>query len=77
MKRISKKRLIEIGFVKESWSDWWNGAVLLKIYPNDTKMAVSICPNVTTDTMYARNANGVKTEKDLVLLCHLINGKLK
>ncbi len=77
MKRISKKRLIWLGFVKESWSKWYNGAVLLEIYPKDTKMKVYVCSDVTTDTMYARQAEGVKTERDLVLLCNLINGKLK
>ena len=74
MKRLSKKKLQELGFVKESWGEWWNGSVFVEMYPGDKEMTVYVAARITTSTDYARVAVGVRTEKDLISLCKLIDG---
>lgn len=36
--------------------------------------SVKVYSAITTDTLYAREAKGVKTEEDLITLCRLIDG---
>lgn len=36
--------------------------------------SVMVYSAITTDTLYAREAKGVKTEEDLITLCRLIDG---
>ena len=74
MKRLSKNKLIELGFTHESWSQWWNGYVFVVFYPKDIVMTVYVCAQITSGEDYARPAIGVKTESDLIKLCQLING---
>jgi hypothetical protein len=74
MKRLSKNKLIRLGFIQESWSQWWNGCVFVVFYPKDKEMVVYVCAQITSGEDYARPALGVKTETDLVNLCKLING---
>lgn len=73
MKRISKKRLLELGF-EVDYSKWWNGNVFVVFYPNDKEMTVYVCAQITSGEDYARPAVGVKNEKDLLELCRLVNG---
>lgn len=74
MKRLSKNKLSEIGFKKESWSEWWNGNVFVKFYPKDKEMTVYVAARITFDEDYARPVKGVKNEHDLIKLCELVNG---
>lgn len=36
--------------------------------------SVKVYSAITTDTLYAREAKGVRTEEDLITLCRLIDG---
>lgn len=74
MKRISKKRLIELGFEVEYSSKYWNGNVFIEVYPNDKLMTVYVSARITSSEDYARPAIGVKNENDLIELCRLVNG---
>jgi len=74
MKRISKKRLIEIGFEAEYSSKYWKGDVFIEVYPADKLMTVYVSARITSGEDYARPAVGVKNESDLLELCRLVNG---
>ncbi len=73
MKRLSKNKLIELGF-QQDYDEWWNGDVFVVFYPKDKEMTVYVCAQITCGQDYARPALGVQNEKDLTTLCKLING---
>lgn len=74
MKKISKKKLIELGFESQYSSTYWKGDVFIEVYPNDKLMTVYVSARITSSKAYARPAVGVKNEKDLLDLCRLVNG---
>ena len=74
MKKISKKRLIELGFEVEYRSKYWKGNVFIEVYPNDKLMTVYVSARITGSEDYARPVIGVKNENDLLELCRLVNG---
>ena len=73
MKKISKKRLLALGFEAESTSRYWKGDIFINIQPKDTLMTVYVSARITSSEDYARPALGVKNEKDLLELCSLVN----
>ena len=74
MKRISKKRLLELGFEAEFSSKYWNGFIFIEVYPKDKLMTVYVSARITSGEDYARPAVGVQNENDLLELCRLVNG---
>jgi hypothetical protein len=74
MKKISKKRLKELGFEPRYRDEFWNNYVFV-IY-NTNSMAVYVAARITAGEDYARPALGVKNETDLIELCRLVNGSV-
>lgn len=74
MKRLSKEKLKEMGFVRTDLITWSCGSVFVEIIPNAREMEVYVSSRITSDEDYAQPAVGVKTPYDLGILCHFING---
>lgn len=74
MKRLSKKRLLDLGFKIDFGFRYWKGGVSVEIYPNDKTMVVYISSGIAYGADYDRKAMGVKNAKDLIDLCRLVNG---
>jgi hypothetical protein len=77
MKSISEERLIELGFEKSNYFEYWNGNVLVSIDDDGENMDILVGSQITTDSSYAGKARGIQTESELLALCELINGKKK
>lgn len=73
MKRISNKRLIELGFKQDHKYGFIKGWVMVGKWPKED-MDISVSSPITSSSDYAQTARGVKNEKDLLELCRLING---
>ena len=82
MSAITEKRLIELGFEAEylpnnekgrvlDQFEYSKGAICVCRYKNE--YTVSVYAAKTKSSAYSREAPGVKTEQDLILLCRLIN----
>ena len=81
---MTESRLIEIGFKSiylptdddnkriEDQFEYRKGSILYG--KCGEKTYVNIYSNYTSDLGYAREAVGVKTEEDLLLLCKLVDG---
>jgi len=83
MDAITEKRLTELGFEPrylpenengriENQFEYDKGSINVCRYKN--RFSASVYSNLTTSDDYAQPAKGVKTEKDLIELCRLIDG---
>lgn len=52
--------------------EYWKGNVMVE--RDGETFSVMVYSAITTDTDYASEAKGVKTEEDLITLCRLIDG---
>lgn len=77
MKKLTEKKLSKIGFKKESWLEWWNGSVFIVFdsNPENSNIDVYVSARITSGKDYARPMKGIKTKRDLIKLCKLVNGK--
>jgi len=83
MNAITEERLIELGFQPKYLPEDENGRVLdqfeydkgsINVCRYKNEFSVSVYSKITTSDDYAQPSVGVKSEKDLIELCRLIDG---